>query len=152
MTGYATYPYSLGLLEVGYDRDAITHLQIVSASSHEHRPTALTDLAAEQIQQYLSGQRRTFDFPAASKGSAFQMSVWEALRQIPYGQTRSYGQIASAIGKSGAARAVGQACNRNPLWLIVPCHRVVGKNGALTGFEGGVELKQALLNLEQSHK
>lgn len=82
-------------------------------------------------------------------GTPFQLAVWNQLLQIPYGETRTYGQIAAAIGKPGAARAVGMACNRNPLWIAIPCHRVVGSNHALTGYAGGLDMKQALLTLEQ---
>ena len=85
------------------------------------------------------------------QGTDFQKSVWHALQQIPYAQVRTYGQIAQALGRPGAARAVGQACNRNPLWIVIPCHRVIGKNSALTGYAGGIALKQELLELEQKH-
>jgi len=96
--------------------------------------------------------RKTFDVPIALNGTPFQLSVWNALLQIPYGETRTYGEIAAMIGNPKASRAVGMACNRNPIWILVPCHRVVGKNGALTGFEGGLDVKKALLDLEQRNR
>ena len=86
------------------------------------------------------------------QGTDFQKSVWHALQQIPYAQVRTYGQIAQALGRPGAARAVGQACNRNPLWIVIPCHRVIGDNHTLTGYAGGLDKKRALLTLEQPEK
>lgn len=104
--------------------------------------------ARTQLLEYLSGARRSFDLPLDPAGTDFQRSVWEALRAIPYGQTRTYGKIAAAVGRPRAVRAVGQANHVNPLPIFIPCHRVVGKNGALTGYAGGLDLKGALLALE----
>ena len=105
--------------------------------------------AAQQLQDYFSGKRLGFDFPLdLSCGTVFQQSVWQALLKIPSGATTSYGQISKTIGNAKAARAVGAAVGRNPLSIIVPCHRVVGTNGALTGYAGGLERKTALLKLE----
>lgn len=104
--------------------------------------------ARTQLLEYLSGARRSFDLPLDPAGTAFQRSVWEALRAIPYGQTRTYGEMAAAVGRPRAVRAVGQANHVNPLPIFIPCHRVVGKNGALTGYAGGLDLKGALLALE----
>lgn len=104
--------------------------------------------ARTQLLEYLSGARRSFDLPLDPAGTAFQRSVWEALRAIPYGQTRTYGEIAAAVGRPRAVRAVGQANHVNPLPIFIPCHRVMGKNGALTGYAGGLDLKSALLALE----
>ena len=117
----------------------------------EQDTSPLSEAAAMQIREYSQGQRREFDLPLAPEGTAFQLAVWEALRQIPYGETRSYGDIAAIIGKPKAVRAVGMACNRNPLPILIPCHRVVGKNGNLTGYAGGLELKQQLLDLEREY-
>ena len=104
--------------------------------------------ARTQLLEYLSGARWSFDLPLDPAGTDFQRSVWEALRAIPYGQTRTYGEIAAAVGRPWAVRAVGQANHVNPLPIFIPCHRVVGKNGALTGYAGGLDLKGALLALE----
>lgn len=103
-----------------------------------------------ELEEYAAGRRRAFDLPLNPAGTPFQRQVWRALLDIPYGETRSYGALAAAIGKPGAARAVGAACGRNPLVVLIPCHRVVGADGALTGYsaEGGVERKAALLELE----
>jgi methylated-DNA-[protein]-cysteine S-methyltransferase len=109
---------------------------------------AMKPYEAELI-DYLEGKRTTFTVPSDMRGTPFQKAVWEALRQIPYGQTQSYSDIANQIEKPAAVRAVGSAIGANPVLITVPCHRVIGKNGALTGFRGGLEMKQELLQLEQ---
>ena len=105
--------------------------------------------ARAQLEEYFRGERRTFDLELAPAGTAFQMRVWEALRRIPYGRTASYGEIARELGLPGASRAVGQANNRNPLPIFVPCHRVIGADTHLTGFGGGIAIKRALLDFER---
>lgn len=110
--------------------------------------TPLLRAAREALLSYFAGERRDFDLPLAPAGTDFQRAVWEALRAIPYGQTRTYGEIAAAVGRPKAVRAVGQANHVNPLPIFIPCHRVVGKGGALTGYAGGLDLKRALLALE----
>ena len=111
---------------------------------------ALLERLQTQLEEYAAGRRRAFDLPLNPAGTPFQRQVWRALLDIPYGETHTYGALAAAIGKPGAARAVGAACGRNPLVVLIPCHRVVGADGALTGYsaEGGVERKAALLELE----
>lgn len=104
--------------------------------------------ARSQLLEYFAGTRRAFDLPLSVHGSAFQERVWNALRGIPYGETRSYQQIAGLVGSGKAARAVGMANHRNPLPILIPCHRVVGKDGALVGYAGGLERKRYLLDLE----
>jgi len=110
---------------------------------------AVLQAARQQLDAYFAGDRTDFDLPLAPSGTAFQMQVWAALRQIPYGQTISYGELARRIGNPQASRAVGLANGRNPIAVIVPCHRVIGANGSLTGYGGGLERKQVLLSLEQ---
>ena len=105
-----------------------------------------------QLEEYFTGARKTFDLPLAPGGTPFQQAVWQALTAIPWGETRSYGQIAREIGRPGAARAVGMANHRNPLPILIPCHRVIGAGGRLVGYAGGLELKQALLRLESGGK
>lgn len=104
--------------------------------------------AAHQLTEYFNCQRQTFDLPLQFEGTPFQCEVWQALREIPYGETRSYRDIAERIHRPKAMRAVGAANGRNPLSVIVPCHRVIGANGSLTGFAGGLDVKQQLLTLE----
>jgi methylated-DNA-[protein]-cysteine S-methyltransferase len=111
---------------------------------------AVLAACADQLQDYFKARRRSFDLPLAARGTTFQHSVWEALQVIPYGEVRSYGDIARTIGKPTAVRAVGAANGRNPLPIVVPCHRVIGSNGSLTGFAGGLEAKTLLLRLEGS--
>lgn len=105
--------------------------------------------ARRQLDSYFAGKLRAFDLPLAPEGTDFQRRVWDALLKIPYGVTRSYGQQAAAIGSPKAVRAVGLANGRNPIAIIIPCHRVIGSNGSLTGYGGGMPRKQLLLDLEQ---
>lgn len=115
------------------------------------RPSPLTDLAARQLSAYLKGARKSFEFPIRFSGTDFQRAVWSELMRIPYGQTRTYGEIAAAIGTPNAARAVGMACSKNPLWIVIPCHRVLGQNRNLTGYAVGLTVKRYLLELEQEN-
>lgn len=111
--------------------------------------TPLTLRAAAELDEYFAGERKAFTVPLSPHGTAFQLAVWEALRAIPYGQTRTYGEIAGLVGRPKAARAVGMANHDNPLLIFTPCHRVVGKDGSLTGFACGLEVKRRLLELER---
>lgn len=104
--------------------------------------------ARSELERYFNGERFTFSVPLAAEGTEFQRRVWQALTEIPYGETRSYGQLAALINAPSAVRAVGAANGRNPLPIIVPCHRVIGSDGSLTGFAGGIEIKRTLLALE----
>ena len=110
--------------------------------------TGLFTAAAGQLDAYFAGERTTFDLPLAPRGSDFQRRVWAALQEIPYGETESYGQLAEHIGSPGGARAVGLANGRNPIGIVIPCHRVIGSGGSLTGYGGGLERKKQLLDLE----
>ncbi|HEV2845377.1 MAG TPA: methylated-DNA--[protein]-cysteine S-methyltransferase [Thermoanaerobaculia bacterium] len=101
-----------------------------------------------QLEEYFAGERQEFDLELAPEGTPFERSVWEELKKIPFGETRSYGEVAQAIGRPGSARAVGRANGANPIPIVVPCHRVIGANGSLTGFGGGLEAKERLLELE----
>jgi methylated-DNA-[protein]-cysteine S-methyltransferase len=105
--------------------------------------------AERQLREYFRGKRTEFDLPLHPKGTPFQLAVWKALAEIPYGQTRSYGDVARAVGRPAAVRAVGLANGRNPLPIVVPCHRVIGANGKLVGYGGGLAVKQALLDRER---
>lgn len=111
--------------------------------------TPLLRKAAEEIGDYFAGSRRKFTLPLAPEGTPFQQKVWEALRTIPYGETRTYKQIAIQIGHNQSFRAVGMASNRNPIAIVVPCHRVIGYDGKLTGYAGGLDIKGRLLELEK---
>ena len=109
----------------------------------------MLDSARRQLDAYFSGRSTTFDLALGLEGTPFQLSLWSALLEIPYGETRSYAQLAAALHKPSATRAVGAANGRNPIAIVVPCHRVIGANGSLTGFSGGLERKRFLLRLEQ---
>lgn len=143
----------LGPMAVVADGEAVTRLYLPNDPSvpADSRQTPLLCLARDQLLEYLDGSRRRFAFPMAPKGTSFQIQVWQSLARIPWGETRTYAQIAQEVGNPKGARAVGMANHRNPLPIFFPCHRVVGKNGALTGYGGGLDLKRALLRLE-GHK
>jgi methylated-DNA-[protein]-cysteine S-methyltransferase len=118
-----------------------------SEASWQRDPGVFRDLAA-QLAEYFGGERRTFDLRLAPRGTPFQLATWRALSAIPYGETISYEELARRVGRPSASRAVGAANGANPLPIVVPCHRVIGKNGSLTGFGGGLDTKRALLALE----
>lgn len=140
----------LGTIAAGEEDGAMVRLWLPSTPVPRLMPhrTPLLERAEGQILEYLNGRRQEFDLPLAFAGTEFQRKVWQALREIPYGKTVSYGALAEHIGCPGGARAVGMANHANPLPILVPCHRVVGAGGQLTGYAGGLELKQALLALE----
>jgi methylated-DNA-[protein]-cysteine S-methyltransferase len=118
-----------------------------AASGASDAATAL-DTWATQLREYFAGERTAFDLPLNARGNAFEQRVWAELARIPYGETASYAEIARRIGRPGAARAVGHANGRNPIAIVVPCHRVIGSDGSLTGYAGGLDAKRALLALE----
>lgn len=147
---FALYKTEFGHLRIGYDRGKVIELSVSAASCPNNigNPNSLSDFTFTQIEQYLAGKRRLFDVPICLRGTSFQLSVWQALMQIPYGQTRTYGEIANIIGNPRASRAVGMANNKNPICIIVPCHRVIGANGGLVGYAAGLDIKKMLLNIE----
>ena len=151
---YAVYTTDIGDLVIAEENGAITDVFTgpdVPVTFHaREEETPLIAQAADQMRQYLRGQRQTFTLPLAPHGTAFQQSVWKALTQIPYGQTCSYKDIAIAIGNPKAVRAVGMANHHNPISFIIPCHRVIGADGSLVGYGGGLALKKRLLDLERS--
>ncbi len=119
-----------------------------TACAEDGGASTLLREARRQLEAYFAGALRAFDLPLRPKGTTFELAVWQALREIPYGQTRTYGQIAAQLGKPGASRAVGRACGKNPLLIVIPCHRVLGGGGKLTGFAAGLDVKRALLAME----
>ena len=137
-----------GLMAISADEEGITSIRFVSEPAAEATPSDLTQACCEQLDAYFDGHLTTFSVPLNPSGTAFQQQVWRQLQAIPYGQTVSYGAIANGIGKPTASRAVGMANGKNPLTIIVPCHRVIGSNGKLTGYAGGLTRKQFLLALE----
>ncbi|AFA47254.1 methylated-DNA-[protein]-cysteine S-methyltransferase Ogt [Acetobacterium woodii DSM 1030] len=148
--GYC-YETQLGKIVLTENGKAITRL-IFSEVLPEgviDQETPLLKKASQQLDEYFSGQRQSFDLPLQPQGTDFQQKVWKALQDIPYGEVCSYKAIAQAIGNEKACRAVGGANNRNPISIIIPCHRVIGANGDLVGYGGGIELKKQLLALEK---
>lgn len=117
----------------------------------ELKETSLIKKTIDQLEEYFEGKRKSFDLPFEPKGTEFQKSVWNELLKIPYGETCSYGEIAKRIGNPKASRAIGMANNRNPISIIIPCHRVIGANGKLVGYGGGIDIKEKLLNLEKEN-
>ena len=113
--------------------------------------SAAAAAAAIQLEQYFAGERTSFDLDLELAGTPFERRVWDELRAVPYGETASYAEIARRIGRPSACRAVGRANGRNPIAVVVPCHRVIGSDGSLTGYAGGIEMKRALLDLERHH-
>lgn len=145
----AIYPFPFGRLKIGYEGGVVTLLKRTDEPAGCEGRTPLTDLAFGQISEYLEGRRREFDFPYLLRGTEFQQKVWRALCAIPYGETRTYGEIAAAVGNPRAARAVGMANHENKILIAVPCHRVIGADGSLVGYGSGLDMKQALLRLEK---
>ena len=150
MFGFAIYESPFGPIRMDYEDGVLLRLQIAGPTEETGERTQLTEEVFGQLQEYFAGKRRKFAVPHELRGTTFQKQVWAALEEIPYGQTRSYGDIARAVGNPKAVRAVGLANGKNPLWIVVPCHRVVGADGRLTGYAGGLEMKRALLELEKN--
>ena len=152
MRAHAVVPSPVGPLTVVADDGVLVRLYLEPPGPDaDLGPLDATALAwvAGQLGGYFRGERQTFDLPLRPAGSAFELAVWAQLAAIPYGETRSYGQVARAVGEPGGAQAVGLACGRNPLAVVLPCHRVVGADGGLVGFGGGLPRKRFLLDLEQ---
>ena len=146
------YDTELGRLGIRDNSQNITNLYFESENISRDdviiEESDLTKLAYTQIREYLDGQRKVCDLPLHPNGTEFQIKVWKALTEIPYGETRSYKDIAISIGNEKACRAVGMANNKNPIPIIIPCHRVIGANKKLVGYAGGLDLKERLLDLE----
>lgn len=147
------YQTSLGLIGIMEQDGFIARLFFAKEPKKNtaQQETPLLKEAAKQLTEYLARTRKVFDLPLAAEGTAFQQTVWEALCEIPYGETRSYKQVAEMIGQPDASRAVGMANNKNPILILTPCHRVVGADGKLLGYAAGLDIKEKLLELEESH-
>jgi methylated-DNA-[protein]-cysteine S-methyltransferase len=154
MIRYRTIESPIGYLTLAGSGSALTNLRMVDQTYEPDRadwspdPRAFDD-AVEQLSAYFAGELTAFDIRLELHGTEFQRRVWKALLTIPYGETRSYGEIADQIGAPRSARAVGSANGHNPIAIVVPCHRVIGANGSLTGFGGGLDRKRTLLDLEK---
>lgn len=148
---YYTYETKIGSITIAGGLNVITMIKYGkhSFSYLREQSNEILDKTAKELEEYLIGNRKQFDVPFQMQGTEFQEKVWKALCTIPYGETRSYGQIAKQIGNAKASRAVGMANNKNPIMIIIPCHRVIGANGKLVGYGGGLELKKKLLEIEK---
>ncbi|MCC5825454.1 methylated-DNA--[protein]-cysteine S-methyltransferase [Alkalimonas sp.] len=143
-------PGPVGAISISTNPQGISAIRFLTTETALIAPTsALLEEAAEQLESYFHGSLQTFSLPLAPAGTAFQQQVWQALKTIPFGETCSYQQIAHAIGNPKAVRAVGMANSRNPVAIVIPCHRVIGANGQLTGYAGGLDKKAWLLQHEQ---
>lgn len=149
------YETEIGIISITEENNYITDISFVKDEVDKKIPLIETPLlkeAAVQIREYLNGKRKLFNLPISPSGTEFRQKVWTALQTVPYGETRSYKEIAVQICNENACRAVGMANNKNPLPIIIPCHRVVGSNGKLVGYAGGLDIKKYLLNLEKTNK
>lgn len=140
----------LGRMYLASDGENITELKF--GTCEKDTPDAVLLKAKSELEEYFAGERKDFTVPVKPEGTAFQQKVWSALKEIPYGETATYGKIAKRIGNEKACRAVGMANNRNPIAIIVPCHRVIGAGGSLTGYAGGIDKKEFLLKLESQRR
>lgn len=141
----------VGTLEIAESQGQLKHIYFVEVQEHKASENAVLSRAKQQLAEYIQGQRQVFDLPLAPEGTEFQKQVWQALATIDYGVTCSYSDIARQIGNQKAVRAVGAANGKNPLSIVVPCHRVIGSSGKLTGYAGGLSRKAWLLDLEMSN-
>lgn len=148
------YDTPVGRIGIAENGRAITNLffgNTVTPETYSLEETELLREAWRQLSAYFAGERISFALPLEPEGAAFERSVWAALQSIPYGETRAYCEIAALLGRKTACRAVGRANGRNPISIIIPCHRVIGADGSLTGYAGGLDAKRYLLRLEQTH-
>ncbi|APC42656.1 methylated-DNA--[protein]-cysteine S-methyltransferase [Clostridium estertheticum] len=148
---YETIIGKIGIVENGI---AITQMNFARKMPEgiNINETVLIKKANMQLQEYFSGKRKTFDLPLAPSGTEFQQKVWSSLLEIPYGKTNSYKDIAKNVGNINAARAVGMANSKNPIFILIPCHRVIGANGKLVGYAGGLSVKEKLLEIEKQNE
>lgn len=155
MEYWNTYKTKIGTIIIVEKENKISRIETIKASEEypngEKIETPLIKEAYKQISDYLEGKRKEFTLPLLIKGTKFQEKVWNALLQIPYGETRTYGEIAKQIGNEKASRAVGGTNHNNPIMIVVPCHRVIGSNKKLVGYAGGLDIKETLLKLERKN-
>lgn len=150
MINYDYLETSIGLMEIVCEDEFLIGLKLVLEKNHRVNENKISKKVKSQILEYLNGSRKTFSVPFKLNGTDFQKKVYEETLKIPYGSTKTYGEIANSIGNPKSTRAVGMVLGKNPIWIIMPCHRVIGKNRKLTGFAGGIDKKLSLLKLENS--
>lgn len=148
MNSYDYLETTLGLMEIICEDESLIGLKLVSEKTYRESESKASREVKSQIKEYLNGSRKTFNIPFKLTGTDFQKKVYKETLKIPYGSTKTYGDIASSIDNPKSMRAVGMALGKNPIWIVIPCHRVIGKNKKLTGFAGGIDKKLSLLKLE----
>ena len=150
------YKSIIGNIYIKTDENYVYNINIIDISSinknFEYKKNIIIEEVIKQLEEYFNGKRKTFELPINLKGTEFQKKVWNELQEIPYGQTRTYKDIAIKIGNPNASRAIGNANNKNPIAIIIPCHRVIGSNSKLVGYAGGIDKKFKLLELEKNNK
>ena len=149
------YKFPIGVIDILYSEEGVYKITLVKSIPEdyfEEKNNDLGDKAISELKEYFNGQRKDFDFPLIVQGTDFQRAVWKELRKINYGEIKTYSDIAKNIGKPNACRAVGNANNKNPFMIVIPCHRVVGKNKNSGGYAFGVDIRDKLLELEKLHK
>ncbi len=154
MDNFAVYDTKVGFLIIRYQDESVTMIKKITKDTVDDfgKKTPFTDMVYEELSQYFEGKRKNFTFAYTLYGTDFQKKVWSALLTIPYGETCTYKDIAIQIGNEKASRAVGLANNKNPINIVIPCHRVVGSSGKLVGYAGGLDMKKALLDIEKLAK
>lgn len=151
--GFCIYETEMGKIRISYDNGNVVGIRFVTDDAPGAGcANALTDEAARELGEYFAGKRTSFDFPYIAEGTEFRKAVWSEVGRIPYGETRSYGEIACSVGKPNAVRAVGHAIGKNPILIAIPCHRVIGKNGKMTGYACGTDRKASLLYIEKRYR
>ena len=146
------YQTKIGRIKIAQEGDAIVEINVTDSEKESERETTLIKKTIKELKEYLEGKRKIFDIPIDTQGTEFQEKVWNALLEIPYGETKSYEDIAKMVGCPKGARAVGMANHNNKIIIIIPCHRVIGKNGKLVGYAGGLPVKEKLLQIESNYK
>lgn len=151
---HCIYKYNsiIGDIFISADENFLLSVQFVNHNFIENKENKIIRQTIKQLDEYFRGKRKKFELPLNPKGTEFQKKVWLQLMKIPYGKTATYKDIATLIGNTNASRAVGNANNKNPIAIIIPCHRVIGSNNKLTGYAGGLDKKEKLLNLEKNNK
>ena len=149
---YCTFESPIGTLYIGEEKGYIVYLSKTEPQNAQKGMSILLLTAASMLREYFAGKRKDFPLPLKAEGTEFQQSVWRALLKIPYGETKSYKQVAEMTGNEKACRAVGMANHNNPIMILIPCHRVIGSDGSMTGFGTGISDKEYLLKLESEYK
>ncbi len=153
MRGYGIYQTDYGCFKIGYDNNYLIYLKSIDVDDevYDDHKTEFSDHVYSELVKYFNGELKEFNLPIKLEGTAFQKNVWNKLMEIPYGQTTNYKEIAVKIENQKAVRAVGTANGNNPIWIVIPCHRVIASDGTLAGYAGGLEMKKFLLDLEKNN-